>query len=109
MSYQGLSTSQLTPEMLQQMQQQSDLQKRQALAASLMQNSADPRQQNAGLANAGSDILGAVIGRNAQQQQQSADPLNQAMQQRYGMSPGQANNMLHPSMLSKLFNFGGGS
>ncbi len=100
---------QLTPEMMQQFQQYQDQQKqqqqRQAMAQALMQNQASPQTPNSGIANAGGDIMGALVQRRMQQQ---ADPTNQIMQQRYGMSPGAANNVLHPSMLSKLFSMGGG-
>lgn len=63
MSYPGgISTAQLTPEMLQQWQQQQDVSKQQAMAQALMQNKATG--QNSGLANAGSDILGAITSNN---------------------------------------------
>lgn len=60
MSYAGISTSQLTPELLQQLQAYQDQQKQQSMAKALMQNSADPRTSYAGLSNAGSDIGGAI-------------------------------------------------
>lgn len=58
MSNPGLSTSQLTPELLQQWQQQQDVAKQQAMAQALMGNQA--QGQYSGLANAGGDILGAM-------------------------------------------------
>lgn len=104
----GIPTSQLTPEMLQQMQAYQDQQKRSQMAGALMQNQADPRTANAGFANAGSDILGAVT-QNAIQHQNG--PQSQVIQQRYGITPSQAGNVLHPGIMSKiggLFSMGGG-
>lgn len=92
----------MAPEFLQQLKVYQDQQKRQALAQSLMQNNA--QGQNSGLANAGSSILGALTAKNMQNQ---ADPENSILQQRYGISGGAANDITHPSMLSKLFNLGG--
>ena len=97
-----MMTNQMTPEAMAQMQQMQEQQRRMAMAQSLMGNQA--QGQNGGLANAGNDILGAITMKNAMQKQ---DPQNQVMQQRYGMNADQANNVLHPSMLSKLFSMGG--
>jgi hypothetical protein len=67
MSTQGqINTSQLTPEYLQQLQLYQDNMKRQALAQSLMGNQANPNTPNAGIANAGSDIAGALVSRKIQ-------------------------------------------
>jgi hypothetical protein len=97
---------QMTPELQQAMQQYQDQQRRQQMVAALMQNNANPQTPNSGLANAGSSILGAVVGRNMQNQ---TDPQNAVLQQRYGITPGAANGITHPGLMSKLFNLGGGS
>lgn len=84
---------------------------RMKMAQALMGNNANPTTPYAGLANAGGDLLGAQA---MQRIQQQSDPQNQVMQQRYGMTPGQAQNLLNPSMASKagdwlsnLFGMGG--
>lgn len=116
MSNPGFMSTQGTPQpapnwqqqMQQQMQQQQNMQRQQAMAQALMGNQA--QGQNSGLANAGNDFLGALTMRHLQQQQN--DPQNQVMQQRYGMSAGDAQGILHPSLLSRakgLFSMGGGS
>jgi len=106
----GMSTAQMTPELMAQYQQAADQAKKMAMAQSLMGNQA--QGQNAGLANAGGDIAGAIAMKNLQQQ---ASPQNQmasqTIQQRYGMDPSQAQNVMNPSLMSKiggLFNLGGG-
>lgn len=60
MSYAGLTAAQLTPELLQQLQMQSDQQKQQAMAKALMNNQADPKTAYAGMANAGGELTGAL-------------------------------------------------
>ena len=100
------SRFQMTPELAQAMQQYQDLQRRQQMAQSLMQNSANPQTANSGIANAGSDIAGAIAAKNMQNQ---SDPFNSVLSQRYGISNGAANNISHPGLISKLFNLGGGS
>lgn len=79
MSYQGISTSQLTPEFLQQMQAYQEQQKKLAMAQSLMQNSAPMTTPYAGISNAGSSLAGAMAARNLQQS---------AMQQTQNNMPG---------------------
>ena len=110
MSNPGMTTAQMTPEMMAYYQQQSDQARKMAMAQSLMGNQAQGK--NGGMANAGSDILGAITMKNMAQQ---ADPqnqmANQTIQQRYGMDQSQAQNVMNPSLMSKiggLFNMGGG-
>jgi hypothetical protein len=91
--------SQMTPEMMQAIQQYQDQQRRQQMAQSFMQNSANPQTQNSGIANAGSDILGAITARNLQ---------NRQMPNALGSSA-TAGMSQQPGMLSRLFNLGGGS
>lgn len=79
MSYQGVSTAQLTPEFLQQMQAYQDQQKKMAMAQSLMQNNAPMNTPYAGISNAGSSLAGAMAARNLQQN---------AMQQAQNNMPG---------------------
>lgn len=67
---QQLMTSQLTPEVLQQMQTYQDQQKRQAMAQALMQN--NMQGQNAGIANAGSTLAGAFADKRLQNNAQWA-------------------------------------
>ena len=103
--------SQMDPAEAQAMlQQYQDQQRKMAMAQQLMGNQA--QGQNGGMANAGNSILGAITMKNMMQQQ---DPQNQmasqTIQQRYGMSPGQAQGVMNPSLMSKiggLFNMGGG-
>ncbi len=97
-----MMTNQMTPEAMAQMQQMQEQQRRMAMAQSLMGNQA--QGQNGGLANAGNDILGAITMKNMRDQ---ADPNNQTIMDRYGMDKSQAANVLHPSMMSKLFSMGG--
>lgn len=94
----------MTPELMQAMQQYQQQQKQQALAQSLMQTNANPQTPNSGIANAGSAIAGALAAKNMQNQ---ADPENSVLQQRYGITPGAANNITHPGLMSRLFNLGG--
>lgn len=111
MSYAGLSTSQLTPELLQQMQMMQDQQRKQQLAATLMGNNADPKTAYAGLANAGSDMNGALILKAMQARNpQQASPANPTagMVDQMGVSL----NSPKPGMFSglgNLFNLGGGT
>lgn len=110
MSYAGLSTSQLTPELLQQMQMMQDQQRKQQLAATLMGNNADPKTAYAGLSNAGSDLTGALMLKAMQGQNQTPNPANPTA----GMvdQMGVPLNAPKPSMFSglgKLFNLGGGT
>lgn len=97
-----MTTAQMTPEFMAQLQAYQDQQKKMQMAQSLMGNQA--QGQNSGLANAGSDILGAIT---AQRLQQQNSPENQVIQQRYGMNPSQAQNVTNPSWTSRLFNLGG--
>ena len=106
----GMTTAQMTPEMMAYYQQQADQARKMAMAQSLMGNQA--RGQNSGMANAGGDILGAIAMKNMAQQ---SDPQNQmasqTIQQRYGMDPSQAQNVMNPSLMSRiggLFSMGGG-
>jgi hypothetical protein len=62
MSNPGISTAQMTPELMQQWQALQDQQRRQAMAQALMGNQA--QGQNSGIANAGSAIAGALADRN---------------------------------------------
>jgi hypothetical protein len=99
------NTSQMTPEYMQQMQAMQDQQRKMAMAQSLMGNQA--QGQNAGMANIGNDILGAMRMKSLQQQN---SPENAVVQQRYGMSPSQANGVLNPSLGSRIggmFGLGG--
>lgn len=111
MSYAGLSTSQLTPELLQQMQAMQDQQRKQQLAAQLMGNNVDPKTAYAGLSNAGSDLNGALMlkamqGQNPQNPS-AANPTAGMVDQMgvplNGPKPGLF------SGLGKLFNLGGGT
>lgn len=105
MSNPGMMTSQMTPELMAQLQAQQDQQRKIALAQSLMGNQA--QGQNSGLANAGGDILGAVA---MQRMQQQNSPQNQVIQQRYGMTPSQAQNVTNPNLASRIgsmFGMGG--
>ena len=118
MSNPGLTTAQLTPELLQQAQAQNDQQKKMAMAQALMSNKATG--QYSGLTNAGNDILGAVTANNLQQGQQqamqnqmAANTPAAAMQTGYGQVsanlpqlPSQSGMM---SKLGGLFNLGSGS
>lgn len=110
MSYAGLSTSQLTPELLQQMQMMQDQQRKQQLAATLMGNNADPKTPYAGIANAGSDLNGALMLKAMQGQNQTPNAANPTA----GMTDqmGVPLNGPRPGMfsgLSNLFNLGGGA
>lgn len=107
----GISTQQLTPEFLQQMQQYQDQQKKMQLAQGLMGNKA--QGQYSGLANAGSDLAGALASQNIGA---ANSPAAQAISLRTGISPSAAGNIVNPSMLSQaknwagnLFGMGGGS
>lgn len=118
MSYAGLTTNQLTPELLQQMQMMQDQQRKQQMAAALMNNNADPKTAYAGLSNAGSDLTGALYLKSLQAKNgpQTAganylpnDP-TAGMKDQMGMplsgaQPGQG----WLSGLGKLFNLGGGA
>lgn len=102
------STAQLTPEYLQAMQAWQDQQKKMQMAQALMGNQADPKTANAGIANAGNDLLGASIQNRIQQQN---SPEAQIIQQRYGMTPAQSVGIMNPSLFGRasgLFNMGGG-
>lgn len=123
----GLSTSQLTPEVLQQWQAYQDQQRKQQLAATLMGNNADPKTAYAGVANAGSDLNGALMLK--AMQNQANGPASTNLGQTPGMdaSMGGVNRTLPgmnigsvssqtPSLgggmfsgLGKLFNLGGGT
>lgn len=109
MSNPGMMTNQMTPELMAQMQAQQDQQRKMAMAQSLMGNQA--KGTNSGMANAGNDILGAITMHNLAQKNDPTNQMNnQTMQQRYGMDPSQAQNVLNPSLMSKvggLFNLGG--
>ena len=99
MSYSGQP---LDPSVLQALQQYQQQQQKMAMAQSLMGNNATG--PNAGIANVGGDILGALAAKRIQQQN---SPENQTLQQRYGMSPSQAQNITDPSLMSRLGNFFG--
>lgn len=75
---QQLMTSQMTPELMQQMQAYQDQQKQQAMAQALMQGNA--QGQNGGIANAGSAIAGAFADKrlqdNAKWAAQGISPVN---------------------------------
>lgn len=89
---------------------QNAIYRQQMLARMLMSQQADPKTQNAGLANVGNDILGAAIGRHA---------ANQAADQRQGfpsavnITPQRSGSSILDwangglSKLGGLFNFGG--
>lgn len=96
-------------------EQQMALAQRLKMAQALMGNQANPATPYAGIANAGSDIIGAQAMKNIQNQQQQQGPANQIIQQRYGMTPSQAQNVISPSFLSRagdwasnIFGMGGG-
>jgi len=73
-----------------------------AMARALMGNQA--QGQNSGIANLGGNILGALAMKRVQQQN---DPENQVVQQRYGMTPGQAGGVLGTtSPIAKMFGLG---
>lgn len=100
-----MSNSAMTPLT---MQQVLDFQKQQQMAAALMGNSAPATQPNAGLANAGGDLSGALMNKNLQNQMQWAQQ---------GITPVKlTNSAFNPSVttqagnwLSNLFSMGGGS
>ena len=102
-----MTTDQMTPEFMAQLQQYQDQQRKMAMAQSLMGNQA--QGQNSGLANAGNSILGAITMKNMAQQQNPQNQMaSQTIQQRYGMNPSQAQNVMNPSLMSRLFSMGGG-
>lgn len=115
MSSAGISTSQLTPELLQQIQQYQEQQKQQAMAQSLMQNNAPMGTPYAGISNAGSSLSGAMMAkamqRNAMQQAQNNAPgtmmpLGGGLGSVSSKTPNLPNQ---PSWMSNLFSLGGGS
>lgn len=101
----NLSTQQLTPEFLQQMQQYQDQQKKMQLAQGLMGNKATG--QYGGLANAGSDIAGAV----AQNQLQNQANWNAQGLGNVAVTPQVGTTGLGRlgSQIGNLFGMGGGS
>ena len=93
----------IDPSILQALQQYQQQQQKLQMAQALMGNGANPQTPNSGIANAGGSILGALAAKRIQQQN---DPQNQVMQQRYGMSPGQAQNITDPSLLIACWKLG---
>ena len=120
MSYAGLTTAQLTPELLQQMQALQDQQRQQNLAKALMSSQADPKTAYAGLANVGSDLSGAYA-LNAMQRRNvptaqggMTDPMDVSMGGISRQIPGQnigpisgATPNLGTSIFGKMFGMGG--
>ncbi|HVZ60672.1 MAG TPA: hypothetical protein VG892_07795 [Terriglobales bacterium] len=92
MSYSGLTTDQLTPEMLQQMEQ---YRQKMAAAQALMGNNANPQTPYAGISNAGSSLLGAMAMKRIQDQN---DPLGHV-----NVTPA-----VNSSWMQRLFSLGGG-
>lgn len=76
---------------------------RMQMAQALMGNQADPRQANAGIANAGNSVLGAMQMRNIAQSHDPLAPVKMTPQQTGGGAMGWANRNI-----PGLFNLGGG-
>lgn len=72
----ALTTAQLTPEYLQQLQAYQDQQKQLNMAKALMNNQADAKTPYAGVANAGSDLTGALALKAFQQNQPQTNAAN---------------------------------
>lgn len=94
---------------------QSQLTPQQKMAMALMggDKAYNPQQANSGIANAGSSLAGAMAMQNMQQQAAGNSQQGQIIQQRYGMSPTQAAQVMNPNSggfggLGGLFNMGGG-